>query len=165
MGKPDVLQSMGSQRVRATGRLTSNNTETSKSPPRCIIMNAVLRIHPKNVCVYEIISFIYDYKYIGGGLNAMSFPTLSDPMDCSLSGSSVHGILQVRILEWVAISFSRGSSQYRDWTWVSCIAGRFFIDLCIYIYIYRYMHIYIKLCIWTKLWTSPIAQSVKKNFL
>ena len=37
-------------------------------------------------------------------------PTLCDPMDCSLPGSSVHGILQVRILEWVAISFSRGSS-------------------------------------------------------
>ena len=41
-------------------------------------------------------------------------------------GSSVHGILQARILEWVAIPFSRGSSWLRDWTWVSCIAGRFF---------------------------------------
>ena len=40
-------------------------------------------------------------------------------MDCSLPGSSVHGIFQARILEWVAISFSRGSSQSRDWTWVS----------------------------------------------
>ena len=48
-----------------------------------------------------------------------------DPMDCSLPGSSVHRILQARILEWVAISFSRGSSQPRNWTWVSCIAGRF----------------------------------------
>ena len=50
--------------------------------------------------------------------------TLYDPMDCSLPGSSVHGILQSRILEWVAISFSRGSSQPRDWTsisYVSCI--------------------------------------------
>ena len=47
-------------------------------------------------------------------------------MDCSLPGSSVHGILQVSILEWVAFSFSRGSSQPRNWTWVSCIAGRFF---------------------------------------
>ena len=47
-------------------------------------------------------------------------------MDCSLPGSSVHGILQARILEWVAIPFSRGSSWPRDWTWVSCIAGRFF---------------------------------------
>ena len=47
-------------------------------------------------------------------------------MDCSLPGSSVHGILQERILEWFAISFSWGSSQPRDWTWVSCIGGRFF---------------------------------------
>ena len=42
------------------------------------------------------------------------------------SSSSVHGILQARILEWVAISSSRGSSQPRDWTWISRIAGRFF---------------------------------------
>ena len=49
-----------------------------------------------------------------------------DPMDCNLPGSSVHGISQARILEWVAISFSRGSSQPRDRTRVSCIAGRFF---------------------------------------
>ena len=53
-----------------------------------------------------------------------SCPTLSDPMDCSLLGFSLHGILQARILEWVAISFSRGASQPRDQTWVSCIAGR-----------------------------------------
>ena len=47
-------------------------------------------------------------------------------MDCSLPGSSVHGILQARILECIAIPFSRGSSQTRDWTWVSSIVGRFF---------------------------------------
>ena len=47
-------------------------------------------------------------------------------MDCSLPGSSVQGILQARILEWVAMSFSRGSSQPRDLTQVSRIAGRFF---------------------------------------
>jgi len=47
-------------------------------------------------------------------------------MDCSPSGFSVHGILQARILEWVAISFSKGSSQPRDQTQVSRIAGRFF---------------------------------------
>ena len=45
---------------------------------------------------------------------AQSCPTLCNPMDCSLPGSSVHGILQARILEWVAISFSRGSSRPRD---------------------------------------------------
>ena len=56
---------------------------------------------------------------------AQSCLTLWDSVDCSFLGSSVHGILQVRILEWVAIPFSRGSSQSRDWTWVS-ITGRFF---------------------------------------
>ena len=52
--------------------------------------------------------------------------TLCDPIFCSLPGSSVYGILQARILEWVAIPFSRGSSQPRGWIQVSCIAGRFF---------------------------------------
>ena len=47
-------------------------------------------------------------------------------MDYSLPGSSVHGIFQARVLEWVAISFSRGSYWPRDRTWVSCIAGRRF---------------------------------------
>ena len=45
---------------------------------------------------------------------AQSCPTLCDPMDCSLPGSSVHGIFKVRVLEWGAVSFSRGSSQPRD---------------------------------------------------
>ena len=49
------------------------------------------------------------------------------PMDYNLPGSSVHGIFQARILEWAAISFSRGSSWPRDETQVSYIAGRFFI--------------------------------------
>ena len=48
-------------------------------------------------------------------------------MDCSPPGSSVHRIFQAWILEWVAISFSRGSSQSRDQTWVSCTAGIFFL--------------------------------------
>ena len=55
-----------------------------------------------------------------------SYPTLCDPMDYSPPGSSIHGILQARILEWVAIPFSRGSSQPKDQTRVSCIIGRFF---------------------------------------
>ena len=54
---------------------------------------------------------------------AQSCPTLCDPMDCSLPGSSLHGILQARVLEWVAISSSRGSSQPRDQTRVSHIPG------------------------------------------
>ena len=68
----------------------------------------------KNVCV----------------LVAQSCPTLCDPMDWGAHlaphGRIPHGILQARILEWVALLFSRGSSQPTDWTWVSCISGRFF---------------------------------------
>ena len=59
-------------------------------------------------------------------LVTQSCPTLCDSVDCSPPGSSACGILQARILEWVAISFSRGSSQLKDRTQVSCIAGRFF---------------------------------------
>ena len=58
-------------------------------------------------------------------------PTLCHPMDCSPPGSSVHGILQARLLEWVALLFSRGASRPRDWTWVSCIAGEFFTTTAI----------------------------------
>ena len=57
---------------------------------------------------------------------AQSCPTLCDPMDCNPPGSSVHGILQARILEWGAISLSRSSSLPRDWARVSCMAGRRF---------------------------------------
>ena len=57
---------------------------------------------------------------------AQSCLTLSDPIDCSLPGSSVHGILQAIVLEWVTISFSRGSSRPRDRTRVSHIGGRRF---------------------------------------
>ena len=59
-------------------------------------------------------------------LIAQSCPTPYNPMDCSPPSSPVHGIIQARILEWVAIPFSRGSSQPRDRTQVSCTAGRFF---------------------------------------
>ena len=57
---------------------------------------------------------------------AQSCPTLCGPTDCSLPGSSVHGILQASILEWGAIPFSRRPSQPRDRRQVSCIAGGFF---------------------------------------
>ena len=57
---------------------------------------------------------------------SQSCPTLCDPMDCSLQCSSVHGIFQARVLEWGDISFSRGSSQPRDRTWVSRMVGRCF---------------------------------------
>ena len=53
-------------------------------------------------------------------------PALWDPMNCGLPGSYVHGVLQARILEWVASSFSRGSSQTRDRTRIPYLAGKFF---------------------------------------
>ena len=68
---------------------------------------------------FEVFSDVYCKREI-----TQSSPTLCNPVDHSPPVSSVHGILEARILEWVAISFSRESSQPRDRTWVSCIAGR-----------------------------------------
>ena len=59
-------------------------------------------------------------------LVAHSCPAFCDPMDHSPPGSSVQGIHQARILEWVAIPFSRGFSRRKDQIWVPCIAGKFF---------------------------------------
>ena len=59
-------------------------------------------------------------------LVAQLYPTLCDPMDCAPQAPLVHGIFQARVLEWVAISFSRASSQPRDRIQILCIAGRFF---------------------------------------
>ena len=65
-------------------------------------------------------------QFLVFSLVTQSCLTLCDLMDCRLPGFSIHGIFQVRVLEWVAISFSRGSSQPRDRTWVSHIVGRCF---------------------------------------
>ena len=84
-------------------------------------------INTKVSCMYTHVSSLsHSRRIICCCLVAKSYPTLCDPMDCNLPGSSVHWILQARILEWVAISSSRGSSQPKDQTLVSCIAGRFF---------------------------------------
>ena len=72
-------------------------------------------------CAYILQQWIMPYMIMCACLVARSCLTHCDPMDCSPLGSSVHGISQARILEWVAISFSRGSFWPRDWTWVSCI--------------------------------------------
>ena len=69
---------------------------------------------------------VHEPKVLMKVLFVQSCPTLCDPMDCSPSGSSVHGILQARILEWVVIPFSREPSWLGDWTWVPCIGYRFF---------------------------------------
>ena len=73
-----------------------------------------------------------EVRWIGLLCCAQSCPTLCDPMDWSLPGSSIHGIFQAKMLEWVAISYSRGSSWSRDGTHVSCIsclAGGFFATM------------------------------------
>ena len=70
----------------------------------------------KSDCVFI---FIWAYSVMSDSLQPHGL--------CSPPGSSVHGILQARMLDWVAMSFSRGSSPLRDWTQVSCIEGKFFI--------------------------------------
>ena len=79
----------------------------------------VLYSRARQIRVKQIFSFSWSEV-------AQSCPTLCDPTDCSLPGSFVREIFQARVLEWVAISFSRGCSQPRDRTWVSRIAGRRF---------------------------------------
>ena len=66
------------------------------------------------------------FSLFPSSVQSLSCVWLCDPMDCSPPCSSVHGISQARILEWVAYSFSSRSSQPRNWTRVSCIAGGFF---------------------------------------
>ena len=76
--------------------------------------------------LYSNIYFFFLSRNSCSVLSCSVYLILFYPMDCSSLGSFAHGILQARILEWVAIPFSRGSSQTSDWTQVSCIAGRFF---------------------------------------
>ena len=114
-----------------------SRTTALLAPPRLSLLS--LRLHPHNTdvrllpglashlnycCVRSHNLWIACDSYYC--LAAKSCPSLWDPMDCSPPGSSVHGISQTRILEWVAISYSRGSSQPRDWNYVSCIGRRFF---------------------------------------
>ena len=107
------------------------------------VVSLRVRNHAFSCSPDKIIRYIYE------GEVAQSSPTLCDPMDCSLPGSSIRGILQARILEWVAISFSRGSSQPRDWTQVSRIGGRCFnlwatrkAQIYPYPYPYSYLYLY-----------------------
>ena len=101
-------------------------------------------------------------------LVTQSCPTLCDPMDCSPPGSSFHRIFQAKILEWVAISSSRGSSPRRDRTRVSCLADVFFttespgkpviylhiciisvsLYLCVYYDIFKLHHFCLLLGLW-----------------
>ena len=73
----------------------------------------------------QLFKCIFVHLFIWKVSVTQSCLTLCNPMDCCPPGSSVHGILQARILEWVAIPFSRGSSRPWNRTWVSCTADSF----------------------------------------
>ena len=89
---------------------------------------------------------------------AQSCLTLCDPMDCSLPGSSVHGIFQALVLEWIAVSFSRGSSRPGDWTRVSRIVDRHFT-------VWATREVNRKLQIKTTMWyhVMPMRMAVTKD--
>ena len=99
---------------------------------KCQAENDAFKLNP-DILLYSVLwttltksqSFGFNNSWRKGccccRLIAKSCPTLSNPMDCSPPGSCVHGISQARILEWVAISLSKGSSRPKDQTWVSCI--------------------------------------------
>ena len=88
------------------------------------------------------------HMYIWSEVKSLSCVRLCNPMDYSPPGSSFHGILQARILEWIAISFSRGSSRPRDRTLVSLLAGRRFNLWATReaLYVYTYKHLFAKIC-------------------
>ena len=106
-----------------------NRTQVSCIPGRRFTIWATRELY----CVcFRYTAKWFNYTYICACMHAKSLQsclTLCNPMDCSPPGSSVHGILQARTLEWVAIPSFRGSSRPRDQTCIlcgSCIAGRFF---------------------------------------
>ena len=96
----------------------ARKTETIQGTFFCLLINIDL-LSPRGKI--HILKIYMVYSEVG-----QSCPTLCDPVDCSPPGSSVHGILQARILEWVTISLSRGSSQPKDRTQVSLIADKRF---------------------------------------
>ena len=103
----------------ATGEYYGGHKLTSKTQRALCCRNHIYKL----ACGVDFLPMYAEVKWSEG---AQSCPTLCDPMDCSLPGSSVHGIFQARVPEWVAISFSRGSSQPRDQTQVSRTTGRRF---------------------------------------
>ena len=122
--EPGGLRSMGSHGVRHDWRdlaatAAAAESQSEKTVELCLTQNFSSFTWPWSPL------FRWKVKV----LVAQSCPTLFNLMDYGLSGSSVHGIFQAKILEWVAIPFSRGSSWSRNQTWVSHIAGRFFTCL------------------------------------
>ena len=113
--------------------------ESNQGLLRCRQILSQLQLLGKSICDNTIFKCSYILRFWGIGLQhiflpchplcAQSCPTLCDPTDCTLPGSSAHGIFQARILEWVVISSSRVSSRPRNRTSISCIScivDRFF---------------------------------------
>ena len=87
-----------------------------------IVHNQILKDFQSSLLAMIFMLSQVRFERKGKYMHAQYCPTLSGPMDCSPLGSSVHGIFQARILEWVAISYSRGSSQPRGPTRFSCVS-------------------------------------------
>ena len=123
LGLPGALEA-----TRCKELLLPTSVNSMEAAPVCF---CVLVCHPMSTYIQLIrgitLSLASFYFFLCVCvLVTQSCRTLCEPMDCSPPGSSVHGILQASILEWVAIHFSRGSSQPGDQTQVSFIASRFF---------------------------------------
>ena len=117
----NLMKSQGSLKFSQRYCICVNFLVLSNGQPwykRLTLEEAGWRVHSNSLCNFSV-----SWKLL---LVAESCPSLPNSMDCSLPGSSVQGILQARILEWVSISFSRGSSQPRDRIWVSFLVGGFF---------------------------------------
>ena len=136
MAEPGGLPYMGSHRVGHDGSdlaAAAAAAAVKLSIDDFALPNPHPHPHPHTYTKYKIVLFLLTlHCYFNlliikvKMLLAQSCLTLHDTMDCSPPGSSVHGILQARIVEWVNIPFSRGSSPPRGQTQVSHIAGRFF---------------------------------------
>ena len=105
------------------------------------------RILSRVICAIQYVLVGYLSYICAVCLVAQLCPSLCNLMVCSPPGYSGHGDSQARILEWVDMPSSRGFSQPRDWTQVSCIAGRFFTKSSANPIIYIYIYIYIYVCV------------------
>ena len=110
--KPEVLWNGSLENSHASLKLLQRRSESNPKVDKTIYVSKEL------YCIWKKVEVLI----------AQSCPTLCNPMNCSPPASSIHGILQARILEWVAISCSRGPSWSRDQTQVSSTAGRFFTN-------------------------------------
>ena len=98
---------------------------------------------------------------------SQSCPTLCDLVGCSPPGSSVHGIFQARILEWVAISYSKGSSWPKDQThvsWVSCLAGRFFTTVPPVV-VQSLSHVWLFATLWAAACQASLSFTISQSLL